>query len=595
MIPKKARDGDNTARLLEYLYGPGKRDEHKDPHMVAAWNPYVEDPAKPGTMTIADLAMLLDAPVHALTGRKPLKHVYHVAVRNEATDRRLSDEEWAEVAAEMMHAAGIAPHGDDQGARWVAIRHADDHIHIVATRARQDGRQPNLRRDWVRMQAAARKFEIRFGLVRLASGDKTARVWSTTGESEKARKRGLPETVRETLQRMVREAAAGATSDEDFFARLGAVGVRVRLRIAPDGRTTGYSVALPGDRDRVRTAVWFPGTKLAPDLSLPRVRERWMPGVVGEPASASPEMWRIAAAKVRSASAVLGAGGLHRGAGDVAALGDLVVAAAATAPVLVRDRMRSAAREFERASRAPGARNLEGESRRLYLSSSRTLASAAAAVGRNDTAAMLGFLLALVEALESSRRWHQAQQHRAQELAAARAGRLLREAVEITAGAAAREARPRVGRAPVANSRRTGSPRAAAGSSRPEERLMMPAVQAALPGRAGEILADPAWPALRARLAAVEQSGEDPGEVLAAVAARRELGTADSVAEVLTWRLDGWMRNRKHLGPVVSDHAGHGTPGGAAPTAPPRGAAAAPTRKQPPGDDPHTSTPRRGR
>ena len=416
MIPKKApRGGTDTNKLLEYLYGPGKRDEHVDPHMVAAWNPYVEDPAAYGSsMSIADLAMLLDAPVHALRGKKPRKHVYHVAVRNAPSDRLLTDEEWAQVAAEMMHAAGIAEHGDDQGARWVAIRHAEDHIHIVATLARQDGRQPNIRRDMVKMQAAARRFEVQFGLRRLVSGDKTAKVWPKTGEKEKAARRSLPQTPRQTLQRIVREAAAAASGDADFFARIGDTGVRVRLRIAPDGRTTGYSVALPGDRDRSRTAVWFPGGRLAPDLSLPRVRERWaQPG--GEPPAASPqEAWRIAADKVRAAADVLGAGGLHQGAGDVAALGDLIATAAAAAPVPVRAQIRAAAGEFERAARAPGARRLEGEARRLYRSSSRTLTAASLAVGRNDTAAMLGFLLALVEAVESSRRWHQAQQHRAQ-------------------------------------------------------------------------------------------------------------------------------------------------------------------------------------
>ncbi|MFG2884872.1 relaxase/mobilization nuclease domain-containing protein [Streptomyces sp. NPDC048297] len=160
--------------MLFHLYGLGKRDEHTDAHMVAPWDPYVEDPARSPDMTIADLALLLDAPVHALPGKKPSRHVYHVAVRNAPEDRVLSDAEWARVACEMMHASGIAEHGDDQACRWVAIRHAEDHSHIVATKARQDGRQPNLRQDIIKMQQAARGFEAEFGLRRLTHGDKTA-------------------------------------------------------------------------------------------------------------------------------------------------------------------------------------------------------------------------------------------------------------------------------------------------------------------------------------------------------------------------------------------------------------------------------------
>ncbi|MEU6965096.1 relaxase/mobilization nuclease domain-containing protein [Streptomyces chrestomyceticus] len=545
--------------------------------MVAAWDPYVDDPARSPDMTISDLALMLDAPVYALLGKKPAQHVYHVAVRNHPEDPVLTDAQWAEVAREMMHAAGIAAHGDDQGCRWVAIRHADDHIHIVATKARQDGRQPELRQDIVKMHAAARRFEADFGLRRLTHGDKTARRWPKTGEKEKAERRGLPEPVRETLQHTVREAAAAATSDADFFARLSACGVRVKQRIAPDGKVTGYSVALPGDRDGGQVPVWFPGARLAPDLSLPRVRERWQ-GPVSVPVVAAAEMWREAERRVRAAADQLGAGGLSEGAGDVAALGDLIVVAAVSSPRLVREQMRQAAYEFERAARAPGDRALEGQARGLYRESSRLISQSAAAAGRSsDAVAALGFLLALVTAIEASRRWHQAQEHRAQAQASGRAGRLLREAVEVTAGAsAAREHRPRPKRAAArfGGARRTP---AAAG-----ERPMAGVVQQALPVHASAVLADVAWPALRSRLAAVERAGEDPVEVLAAVAARRDLASAQSVAEVLSWRLDGWQRQRGAVaasGKSLTAAAGDSGRSGASRTA---GAPAA-TRRPPGG------------
>ncbi|MET8709294.1 hypothetical protein [Streptomyces californicus] len=165
MMPKKAAEGDTTADLLAYLFGPGNHEEHIDPHLVAAWTPGLPCPARnPDRMTLSDLALLLDAPVEALRGPKPAEHVWHISVRNDPTDRTLSDAEWATVAAEMVHAAGIAPHGDTHACRWVAVRHADDHIHIVATLARQDGRDPRIRGDIPRMHTAARAFETAWGL-----------------------------------------------------------------------------------------------------------------------------------------------------------------------------------------------------------------------------------------------------------------------------------------------------------------------------------------------------------------------------------------------------------------------------------------------
>ncbi|MEV7318458.1 hypothetical protein AB0N56_36790 [Streptomyces microflavus] len=43
----------------------------------------------------------------------------------------------------------------------MAVRHAVDHIHLVAPLARQDGRHPRLRGDIPRMHTAARAFETR--------------------------------------------------------------------------------------------------------------------------------------------------------------------------------------------------------------------------------------------------------------------------------------------------------------------------------------------------------------------------------------------------------------------------------------------------
>jgi len=62
-------------------------------------------------------------------------------------------------------------------------------------------------------------------------------------------------------------------------------------------------------------------------------------------------------------------------------------------------------------------------------------------------------------------------------------------------------------------------------------------VSAAVPATAEAVLADPAWPALRAGLRHIETNGGDPRAELAAAAASRPLRGADSAARVLRWRL----------------------------------------------------------
>jgi conjugative relaxase-like TrwC/TraI family protein len=74
-----------------------------------------------------------------------------------------------------------------------------------------------------------------------------------------------------------------------------------------------------------------------------------------------------------------------------------------------------------------------------------------------------------------------------------------------------------------------------------EHRYEAAATQA-LGGQAGaDLQADPAWPQVVRRLQDAEACGWDPARLLVAVAAQRELGTADSAAEVLAWRLDGYL------------------------------------------------------
>jgi hypothetical protein len=273
--------GEHIEPLLYYLFGPGRREEHTDPHIVAGWrHPASLEPAlRPdGKRDFAKLTGLLKQPQAALGERGYPRPVWHCALRAAPGDRMLSDDEWAAIAHEVMHRTGLSPHDqEDQAVRWVAVRHGDDHIHLVALLARQDGGKPSLSWERYKVRAACLAAEQRYGLRSTTPADHTAARRPTRAENEKAARRGLGEAPRITLRRQVTTAAAAAGSEHEFFARLDQAGVLVRKRfsVSNPGQVTGYSVALPGDTTKDGGPVWYGGGKLAADLSWPKLRQRW--------------------------------------------------------------------------------------------------------------------------------------------------------------------------------------------------------------------------------------------------------------------------------------------------------------------------------
>ena len=189
----------------------------------------------------------------------------------------LSDEEWGQVAVAVMDRTGFARHDHESGVRWVAVRHAPDHIHLVATLARQDGRRARTWNDFFRVREACQDVERRLGLQATAPADRTAAKQPSRAETEQALRRGWDEAPRVSLRREVCAAAAGAGSEGEFFARLEQAGVLVRKRhstINP-GEVTGYAVGLADHTTKDGRIVWYGGGRLAPDLTLPKLRARW--------------------------------------------------------------------------------------------------------------------------------------------------------------------------------------------------------------------------------------------------------------------------------------------------------------------------------
>jgi hypothetical protein len=325
----KVLHGYRPAGLLRYLFGPGKHEEHRNPRVVASWDaaPWLHHPAKlppvqrdgevvelgefgfdlrPLTTTMQETAEATGLPVtnpQAITkewadrvraGDLPkdtpgwVKHykydrnkdavvlrqgyVWHCPVRLHPSDRTLTDQEWETIAERLMRATGI----HQAGCRWIAVRHADDHIHLVATLVSENtGKRFYPYRDWQKLEKERRQLERELGLYETAGADRTARREPTRAEKGKAQRLGWPVTAREELRRVVAQYAATTQDGDEFLAQLKREGLNPKTATSADGQVRGYTVALPGDLTAKSEPVRYSGTTLAADLTWPKLAARW--------------------------------------------------------------------------------------------------------------------------------------------------------------------------------------------------------------------------------------------------------------------------------------------------------------------------------
>ncbi|MEU2424714.1 relaxase/mobilization nuclease domain-containing protein [Streptomyces sp. NPDC007851] len=517
--------GSNTRGLLAYLYGPGRHDEHLDPHIVAGFAMLgMPDPGRDETATLTELARHLDEPVRLRNGefgKKITDHVWHCPVRTAPEDRHLSDTEWAEIAQRIVEAAGIAPAGDDLGCRWIAVRHAEDHIHILATTVREDGRRPKLHDSGIRVGDACRDIEKDYGLRRLRKGDRTGARRPTQAEMHKAERLGWEQTSSEWLQGRIRAALPHVSDAEEFIAYLEGDGVEVKARRGPSGDLLGYAVGRPGDVNENGEQVFHPGGKIAPDLSLPKIRARLETSRPEEHPTARRDHpstpWHRAVDALDTLQADLD-DDTHAQA-HISALGELIEAAAQKAPGNLRTELHAASAAFARAQRS----RIRAEDRVAYALRSAARDIVHTATGP-DGSALAALIAALVWASIVAGRWHEAKNHAHQADAANRAVQHLQ----------------------IAADRALAPPLSELAARPPKEQarlVLSHDVRAAVPEHAERILADPAWPALATVLADAEARGHQPHQLLGEAAAQRELATARHPARVLITRIQHTSRN----------------------------------------------------
>lgn len=515
----KISGGKNTANLIRYLYDTKKAKDHSDPHLVASWDGFAPDPGRTADGFDASKKRLVaDLDLHVnqakRLGRAPEQHVWHCSIRAAKTDRHLSDEEWADIARRVVAATGIVPQGDPDGCRWVAVRHAPDHIHIAATKVRGDLRTARLWNDYLTAARELATIEQGYDLFQVVRGDRTAAKRPTRAEQEKAKRADQARTARERLRTTVRTAVAAAASTEEFVRLLQYTdGVLVDVKHFPSGDVRGYTVALQGDTNSGQEPIWYSGSKLSPDLSFPKIRQR-LDATEQQQGPLRQNPWHQATVAAEHIPHRLDHGGDVAAQAHLAAFGEALDVLPLFAPHGVQPQLRQAAEWFERATRS----RIQAEHQHA-----RALRGAVRAMVREpaprDSALLAMFLDAAILVVIAAARWHQLRHHDQQVVAANQALIHLQAAYEQTAAA----------------------PLAVLAQRRPPQQVVerhILLICEAVPEHAEQVLEDPAFDALAAVLAHAERAGHDPKQLLQQATDQRALDDAHRPARVLTWRVE---------------------------------------------------------
>lgn len=268
-----AKRSNDPGVLINYLFGPGRANEHINQRTVAGSVHFPGQGVQACTQVVRDLR----APQRMWRDVKfPGGHIWHCSLSLAAAEGALSEAQWAGIANDFM--AGMEFTGQGRAAvRWTAVHHGpsaagNDHIHIVVNLVREDGTKVNIWQDMPRSQRVVQELEQKYGLRTLAS--RTAGVGNvpyTGGEVARSRATGRP-IERVELERIVRATASASASEAEFVRRLRESGVVVRP-FPPSGRVSGYSVGMPSVDGQ--PSLFFSGGKLARDLTLPKLRAMW--------------------------------------------------------------------------------------------------------------------------------------------------------------------------------------------------------------------------------------------------------------------------------------------------------------------------------
>lgn len=300
MMPNVTRGG-RMQGLLSYLVSvdPAKTSNvHHDPHLVAgdaavmAWfddgildqddaaeiAAYLDEPRRKFGVEVMRRDDRKGAPL-GLDGKPQLikADVWHCSISVAEGERKITDQEWGDIANDFVDAMGFSEASGKAQCRWAAIDHGtssggNQHIHIALSLVREDGTKASVHNDRSRAQDTCRALEKKYGLEELST------VHASRGYDRAERQTAIRqgrEMHRTSLERKVRAASTAASTEAEFVRQGRDMGLLMRPRYAKNTTdvVVGYSVAeRPQEGER---PVWFGGGKIARDLGLGQMRTKW--------------------------------------------------------------------------------------------------------------------------------------------------------------------------------------------------------------------------------------------------------------------------------------------------------------------------------
>jgi hypothetical protein len=333
MIPNITR-GSSPARLLSYLFGKGRRNEHMDQHLIASskggggiLGRLFDEQGKP-RKPFSQIGEEFDRTYRVLErkgkpcapdmrGSKNPQHehgkqrVWHCSLAIKAGQGIISDTQWRELARDYLKRMGLIDESGNDLVPWLAIRHGlsqngNDHIHIMVNLAGY-GDWINPYHDRIAAQKSCRMMEKERPELRELTDDLTRgksafqysqwRKWAQwkaahdygpgyaqldTSERTKLLNQVAYDTMpRQHMSRLVEACAADSRSEDEFIRRVRRCGLNIDPRLkkgvhkgefdSPD-QVVGYTVTWRGsDGWRERIS----GYALGREYTLKRLRSSW--------------------------------------------------------------------------------------------------------------------------------------------------------------------------------------------------------------------------------------------------------------------------------------------------------------------------------
>lgn len=267
--------------LAAYMVGPGKANEHTNPHLVAGSAPIMAWWSD-ATLSHEDALQIgaeIEQPHKTFGTNVAGGHIWHTSLSLHRDDGIMSDQKWEEMSREFMAEMGFIDVEGKADVRWAAFRHGlsgttgNDHVHLVVSLVREDGTKADVWNDRHKAQRIAREMEKRHGLMTRIEGRGVAAL--SMADIQTAERRGLAEPEKVTAARKVRAFAAASKTEAEFIRRCRRDGLLVRPRFAAGSTTevVGYAVAMkppPGE-----TAYYSAASKMDKTLGLFELRKGW--------------------------------------------------------------------------------------------------------------------------------------------------------------------------------------------------------------------------------------------------------------------------------------------------------------------------------